>query len=95
MTGTRTSRIRYGLCTAGALTIAVVFSTIGDGVDVPEATGLRALAVNLGHSVVWMLLTVAFAIATALARWSRVSNVIGIAAGVTYVVFLAAVFIGR
>ncbi|MDT0143596.1 hypothetical protein [Microbacterium sp. PRC9] len=85
----------FGAATAVALVVAVVFATIGDGVEVAEATGLRAAVIDGGHTLVWVLLTVAFAIATVRARWSRLSNAIAIAAGITYALFLVGVFVWR
>lgn len=92
---TSRARVGYSLAAAVALVITVVFSTIGDGVDVPEATGLRSFAIEGGHTAVWVLLTVAFAIAAVRARWNRVSNIVAVAAGVVYAAFLIAVFVAR
>lgn len=91
---TRT-RALYGAATAVALVVAVVFATVGDGVEVADATGLRATVIDGGHTLVWMLLAVAFAIATVRARWTRLSNAIAIAAGIVYAAFLIAVFVWR
>ena len=76
-----------------SLVVTVVFATVGDGVAVAEATGLRAVVVEAGHTLVWALLAAAFAIAAARARWSRLSNAIAITAGVVYLLFLIAVFL--
>ncbi|WP_374978012.1 hypothetical protein ACEYYH_09990 [Microbacterium trichothecenolyticum] len=88
-------RALYGAATAVTLLVAVVFATVGDGVEVAEATGLRAVVIEGGHTLVWVLLTIAFAIAAVRARWSRLSNGVAIAAGVSYAVFLIAVFLWR
>jgi hypothetical protein len=93
-THTTRTRVLFGAATAVALVVTVVFATVGDGVEA-EATGLRAVVIEAGHTLVWALLTVAFAIATVGARWSRLSNAIALAAGVTYAVFLIAVFVWR
>ncbi|WP_293781467.1 hypothetical protein [uncultured Aeromicrobium sp.] len=85
----------YGLGTAVALTVTVIFATAGDGVKIVEASGLRRVVVDGGHTLVWLLLTIAFAIATAKRRWGRVSNSTAITAGVVYAVFLFAVFVWR
>jgi hypothetical protein len=89
---------RRGWLAAGAATAAavtVVFATVGDGVEVPEATGLRAVVVDVGHTAVWALLTVAFAIAAVRGKWSPLSNRIAVAAGAVYAAFLVAVFLWR
>jgi len=78
-----------------ATAVTVVFATIGDGVEVPGATGLRALLVDLGHTAVWALLAAAFAIAAVRGRWTPLSNRIALAAGAVYVAFLVAVFVWR
>ncbi|MFE5409737.1 hypothetical protein [Microbacterium sp. NPDC056569] len=89
------ARALFGAAAAVALVVAVIFATVGDGVEVPGVTGLRAWVIDGGHTLVWVLLTVAFAIAAVRAAWSRLSNGIAIAAGITYAVFLIAVFVWR
>lgn len=88
-------RVWFGLAAAAALVVTVVFGTVGDGVDVPDATGLRAFVIEGGHTAVWALLTVAFAIAAVRRRWNPVSNGLALAAGVIYGFFLIAVFVWR
>lgn len=88
-------RVAFSLAAAVALVVTVVFATIGDGVEVPDAAGLRAVVVDSGHTAVWALLTVAFAIAAVRGRWGRVSNGFAVAAGILYAVFLIAVFVWR
>lgn len=91
------ARVLFGAAAAVALVVAVVFASVGDGVEVEvaEATGLRAVVIEGGHTLVWVLLAIAFAIATVRAKWSRLSNVLAIAAGITYAAFLIAVFVWR
>ena len=95
MSGDSPTRTRalFGGTALISLVVTVVFATVGDGVAVAEATGLRAVIVEAGHTLVWAMLTGAFAIAVARARWSRLSNAIAIAAGVVYLLFLIAVFL--
>jgi hypothetical protein len=88
-------RVWFTLAAAVALVVTVIFGTVGDGVDVPEATGLRAFVIDGGHTAVWALLTAAFAIAAVRRRWNPVSNGLAVAAGVIYAVFLIAVFVWR
>src|SRR5699024_8538921 len=59
---------------ACTLTVTILFATIGDGVDVPEATGLRHLVITFGHTLVLGLLTVAFLNAAIRQRWNRTSQ---------------------
>ena len=89
------ARVLFGAAAAVALVVAVVFASVGDGVEVAEATGLRSVVIEGGHTLVWVLLAIAFAIATVRAKWSRLSNVLAIAAGITYAAFLIAVFVWR
>ncbi len=87
-------RRRYALAAAGALAVTIVFATIGDGVEVPGATGLRRVVVDVGHTAVWGLLTAAFGLAAVRGRWTRLANGLAVAAGVGYAVFLVAVLLG-
>jgi hypothetical protein len=89
----RSKRPLFALAAVGASVVTAVFATVGDGVEVPDASGLRALVVDAGHTAVWALLALAFAIAAVRGRWTRVSNGIAIAAGILYLVFLMAVFV--
>jgi hypothetical protein len=89
----RSKRPLFALAALGAAAVTAVFATVGDGVEVPDASGLRALVVDAGHTAVWALLALAFAIAAVRGRWTRVSNGIAIAAGILYLVFLVAVFV--
>lgn len=88
---------RRRLFAAGAVVaavVAVVFATVGDGVDV-EADGLRGLLVDHAHTAVWVLLAAALGIAAVAGRWHRVAGWCATAALVLYVAFLAALFVGN
>lgn len=89
----RSKRPLFALATLGTATVTAVFATVGDGVEVADASGLRALVIDVGHTGVWALLTAAFAIAAVRSRWNRVSNGVAVAAGILYLVFLGAVFV--
>jgi hypothetical protein len=89
--GSRRARLWFGLAALAALVVTIVFLTIGDGVDVVEATGVRMFVVEYAHTAVWGLLTVAFAAAAWAGEWRRLSNATAVAAGVLYAVFLFAV----
>jgi len=80
---------------AAATAVTVVFGTVGDGVEVSEATGVRAAVVDVGHTLVWALLAIAFAVAAVRGRWTPLSNRIALAAAAAYAVFLVAVFAWR
>lgn len=95
MTGPTDSTKRgfYLLGTTVAVAVTVIFATVGDGVEVPEATGLRRLAVEAGHIAVWALLSVAFLIAAVRGRWDGPAGRVAVAAGITYALFLLAVLL--
>jgi hypothetical protein len=86
-------RIACGLAALTALTIAVLFLTIGDGTDA-TADGWRGPVLDYGHAVVWLLLAGGLGVAAALQRWNRASAALCGAAGVGYLLFLGALFTG-
>ena len=88
----RRTRLLFGLAAAIALVVTGIFAFVGDGVDVPAATGSRRGIVDLEHTAVWALLTAAFGAAAADGRWSRTANGLAMGAGVGYAAFLIAVF---
>ena len=90
--GARTRRW-YGIAAAGTLIVTMIFATVGDGVEVSEATGLRHTVIAFGHTLVWALLTVAFVIAAVRGQWSKPSQIVAVAAAISYGLFLFAVFI--
>lgn len=91
-TTARRARIGYSVAAVATLAVTVVFSTLGDGVEVPDAVGVRRAVVEFGHIAVWALLTAAFATAAFRGSWSRPSQWLAVAAGGAYALFLFAVF---
>jgi len=89
------ARVRWwhGIAAAVALAITIVFTTVGDAVEMAEATGLRYVIVTFDHTLVWALLAVAFIIATIRGRWSKLSQIFAVTAGVSYDTFFIAVFL--
>lgn len=90
---TSRSRLLFAFAAGAALVVSVIFATVGDGVDVPDATGLRAAVVECGHILVWMLLTLAFTIAAVRGRWTRLAGLVALVAGLSYAVFLISVLL--
>lgn len=86
-------RLWYILAAVAASIVAIVFATVGDGVEVADADGPRRVIVDLGHQLVWALLAGAFAVAAVRNRWGRVSQTLAVAAGILYLLFLFAVFL--
>ncbi len=91
--GSGRNRLWYALGAVAAATVAGLFATVGDGVSVPEASGWRALLVDHGHTVTWVLLAVALAAAAVSAGWNRFAGAVAIAAAACYLAFLLAVFV--
>ena len=86
-------RLLYVAGAVGAGIVATIFLTIGDGVSIPEATGIRGAIVNHGHTLTWVLLVFACASAAIRSTWSQPAKTLAILAGISYVLFLMAVFI--
>jgi hypothetical protein len=73
--------------------VAVVLATIGDGVDTGDATGVRRLLLDHGHTLTWLLLALALGNAAVRDAWGPTSKVLAVGAAVSYVLFLAAVLL--
>ncbi|MDQ7992828.1 MAG: hypothetical protein AAGC63_06610 [Propionicimonas sp.] len=89
----RRSRLLFGAGAVIATVVAVVFATVGDGVIVPEATGVRGFVIDYAHTAVWVLLAVALGTAASRGRWTPWAGRLAVAALVLYLGFLAAVFL--
>lgn len=74
-----------------ATAVTFVFATVGDGVDAPDASGLRRVVIDHGHTATWAALALAFGIAAALGRWQRLSQALALAGGGLYAAFLLSV----
>lgn len=85
------TRVGFALAALAALIIAAVFLTLGDGVDV-QADGWRGPVLEWGHALIWLLLAAGLGVAAARHRWNPVSAGLCGAAGVGYLLFLAALF---
>ena len=84
-----TRRIALGLASTVAFVVAVVFLTIGDGVDAP-ADGWRSVLVEWGHACVWLLLAAGLAIGALRDRWTGLASMLCGLAGAVYLAFLIA-----
>lgn len=89
----RSRRPLFVIAAVGAALVTAIFATVGDGVEVEAATGVRAAIVDHGHTLVWALLTVAFTIATVRGGWVRPAGAVAVTAAIVYAVFLFAVFL--
>lgn len=90
-----TARTWFTVGAAAAGVVAVVFATVGDGVAVDDATGVRKVVVDHAHTLVWVLLALALGAAAVAGRWTALSQVLAAAAGITYGTFLLSVFVLR
>lgn len=95
--GDRTARKRliFALCAVVAAGVAVVFATIGDGVNIPEATGTRRILIDYAHTAVWVFLAAAFGVGALTGRWGQVAQWLAGGAAACYLTFLVAVFVAR
>lgn len=93
MSDTAPSRTRVGfaLAATAALMVGIVFLTLGDGVD-SSAEGWRGPVLEYGHAFVWILLAAGLGTAAVRQRWNRASSALCGAAGIGYLIFLAALF---
>lgn len=86
----RSQRVRVativGMVVASA--VALIFLTVGDGVPDVDGTGPHAFAVNYLHTAAWVLLSVCLALALMRRRALHIAaRVLGLLAGVCYIVF--------
>lgn len=85
-------RRKYVVGAVVATAVTLVFATAGDGVDASEASGLRRVVIDHGHTATWAALALAFGLAAARGRWQRLSQALALAGGGLYAAFLLAVF---
>lgn len=79
----------FTLAATAALMIAIVFLTLGDGSDA-SADGWRGPVLEYGHALVWLLLAAGLGVAAVRQRWNPASSALCGAAGIGYLIFLAA-----
>ncbi|MBN8424000.1 hypothetical protein JF531_05640 [Microbacterium esteraromaticum] len=87
----RPRRLWFALAAALAVAVAVVFATIGDGVEA-EVSGFAGWIIDHAHTAVWVLLAAALAIAAFRGAWTRAAGVVAVIAGLVYAVFLVTLF---
>lgn len=75
---------------AVASLVAVVFAVVGDGVQTTGGSGIRAVVADYGHTLVWVLLALAFGVAALSGVWGKASARLAVSAGLLYVGFLLA-----
>jgi hypothetical protein len=87
-TAERDNRRWFGLGALGALVIATIFATIGDGVEATSADVLPGFVIDHFHTLAWVLLAVAFGLAAFVGRWTRASGWIALGGLASYATFV-------
>lgn len=89
----RDNRRWFALGALGALVVAIIFATVGDGIETRTDNAIRGFVIEHFHTLTWVLLAVAFGVAAATGRWVRVSSWLALAALACYAVFLLTVIV--
>lgn len=87
----RNPRPWFALGAGIAAVVAGVFGFIGDGVE-SEAPGIAGWIIAYAHTLVWVLLALALAVAAIHNKWSRPAGVVAVAAAVVYGIFIVTLF---
>ena len=85
--------IPYFVWSALALILAVVWIYVGPHTKLTVTTGLRYFVIRWGHAVTWLLLAVSFFLRGLSPSMNGVANMIALAGGLTYLLFMAMTFI--
>ena len=89
----RDDRRWFGLGALGALVIATILATVGDGVDAVTEGALASFVLEHFHTVAWVLLAVAFGLAAFLGRWTRASGWAALGALAAYGTFVTTLLV--
>lgn len=84
----RDNRRWFGMGAIGALVIATIFATVGDGVDVTTGDPLPSFVIEHFHTLAWVLLALAFGLAAFLGRWTPASGWVALGGLVAYGTFV-------
>ena len=76
-----------------ALIIAVVYSFVWPQKAAQLATGLRFFVIRWGHALVWLLLAIYFVLRGISPSMNGFANLIALAGGVLYLVFMLMSFV--
>ena len=83
----------YFAWTAIALVIAGIFVYIWPYKDVTTTGGLRFLIVRWGHALTWLLLAISFFPRGLSPSYSGAANLIALAGGLAYLLFMVMTFV--
>jgi hypothetical protein len=76
-----------------ALIIAVVYSFVWPHKAADVATGLRFFVIRWGHALVWVLLAINFLLRGISPSWNGLANLMALAGGVLYFLFMLMSFV--
>lgn len=76
-----------------ALVVAIVYSFVWPQKAVTDVIGFRFFIVRWGHALVWVLLAINFVLRGISPSLSGAANVIALAGGILYFLFLAMTFV--
>jgi len=76
-----------------ALIIAVIYSAVWPKNAVAVETGFRYFVLRWGHALVWVLLTINFVLRGIDPSFNGVANLIALAGGLMYLLFMVMTFV--
>lgn len=76
-----------------ALIIAVIYTFVWPQKAVTEMAGFRFLIVRWGHAVTWLLLTINFVLRGISPSLQGAANLVALAGGLIYLLFLLSTFV--
>ena len=76
-----------------ALLVAVIYSLVWPQKAVTDVIGFRFFIIRWGHALVWVLLAINFALRGISPSLHGTANVIALAGGIIYFLFLAMTFV--
>ncbi len=76
-----------------ALIIAVIYFNLWPQKAVTNPSGFRFVVIRWGHALVWILLTISLALRGFSSAFTGMANIIALAGGLAYVLFLIMTFV--
>jgi hypothetical protein len=76
-----------------ALVLAVVWVFVGPHTKMPESVGFRFLVIRWGHALTWLLLALSFFLLGLSPGLSRAANLLAVASGLVYALFIVMTFV--
>ena len=85
--------IPFFVWSALALILAMVWVYVGPHTKLAVTPGFRYLVIRWGHALTWLLLAISFFLSGLSPSLNGVANVVAMAGGVVYLLFLAITFV--